>query len=54
MNQTLENGKKPSFEIDFGPFDLNLGLLKKIADGFYHATCNTFLQDIIICNFKEN
>ena len=53
MYETWENGKKPSFGINFDPFHVNLGP-KKIADGFYPATCNTFLQDIIICNFKEN
>ena len=25
MNQTWENGKTPSFGLDFGPFDPNLG-----------------------------
>ena len=25
MNQTQKNGKKPSFEPDFGPFNPNLG-----------------------------
>ena len=25
MNQTWDNGKTPSFGLDFGPFDPNLG-----------------------------
>ena len=36
MTQTWENGKKPNFGPDFGPFDPNLIIpLKKFFRGFY-------------------
>ena len=42
MNQTWENGKKPSFETNFGPFGLNLGL--KI---FFHRFDLFYMLDIV-------
>ena len=51
MNQTWENGKKPSFGPDFGLFQSKFGSQKHFC-GFY--LYYTFLQAIIVCNFKEN
>ena len=43
MNQTWENGKKPSFGINFGPFDLNLSLLK---NRWWILSC--YMLDIVV------
>ena len=42
MNQTWENGKKPSFGTDFGPFGPNLGT--KI---FFHEFYLYYMLDIV-------
>ena len=53
MNHTWENGKKTSFETDFGPFGPHLGPQILFMD-FTSTTCYTSLEAIIVCNFKEN
>ena len=42
MNQTWENGKKPSFRADFGPFSPNLDL-----KNFFHKFYLYNMLDII-------
>ena len=34
MNQTCENGKKPNFEPNFGPFGPNMGLQNLLREFF--------------------
>ena len=53
MNQTWENGKKPSFGTNFSPFGPNLGPIFFSVD-FTSTACYILLQSIIVCNFKEN
>ena len=53
MNHTWENGKKTSFETDFGPFGPHLGPQILFMD-FTSTACYTSLEAIIVCNFKEN
>ena len=51
MNQTWENGEKPSFEPDFGQFVPNQGP-QIFFLGFTRR--QTLSQAINVCNFKEN
>ena len=53
MNQTGENGNKPNFGLDFGPFGPNLGP-QIFFMGFTGMIYYTLSQAIIVCNFKEN
>ena len=53
MNQTWENGKKPNFGPDVGPFCPKFGPLNFFA-GFTSTRCYTLLKAIIVGNFKGN
>ena len=55
MNQTLENGKKPSSGPNFDPFDKFGSQFFFLLFVNFTSTRNwTLLQAIIVCNFKEN
>ena len=53
MNQTWENGQKPSFGKDFGLLWPNFGPPKIFVVRFTYTICYTLLQDMIVYNFKE-
>ena len=53
INQTWENGEKPSFGTDFGPFGPNLGS-KIFPINFTLTIWYTLLQGFIACTFKKN
>ena len=53
MNQTRENGKKPSFRSDFDCFGPNLSSKNFFSD-FISTRYQKLLQVIIVCNLKEN
>ena len=53
MNQTWENGKKPSFKPGFGPFGLHSDA-KNFLVGFTSTRWYALLQAIVVCNFKQN
>ena len=53
MNQTSENGQKPSISTNFGPFWPRFGL-KFFFVGFISTRCDALVQAIIACNFKKN
>ena len=53
INQTRENGEKPSFGTDFGPFGPNLGS-KTFSINFTWTIWYTLLQGFIACTFKKN
>ena len=50
MNQTLENGKKSSFKVNFSP---NLGP-KNFFVGVTSTKYYTLLQNIIVWNLQKN
>ena len=51
MNQTWENGQKPSSGLSFGLFWPKFGAPKIFCEFYLYYM---LLQTIIICNFKEN
>ena len=53
MNQTRENRKKTNFGSDFGLFWPKFGP-KLFFEGLASTRCYTFLEAIIVCNFKES
>ena len=53
MNQTRENGKKPSFRSDFDRFGPDLSSKNFFSD-FISTRYQKLLQVIIVCNLKEN
>ena len=54
MNKTWENGWKPRFGLDFGPFWIKFGPPNFFFVGFTSTRCYVLLQAIIVSNFKEN
>ena len=53
MHQTWENGQKPNFWPNFGPFSPNLDPRNFFID-FTPTRYYTLLQAIIVCNFNKN
>ena len=52
INQTWENSEKPNLGLDFCPFHPNLGPSNFFV-GFTFTRCQTLLQALTLCNFKE-